>query len=221
MYALSNLFMLYAVMLFGYTAILYYPIYGIASLIVYGVFISLFAILWYVFVEKASLHFGSLQPREVSMYDPYFWFHERHWKFCGHPLTGLFAGTPFRNVITRLLGVRLGRKVFDDGGNLYDKTLIEIGDYANINLASVVQGHSLEEGVFKSDRVAIGKGCTLACGAFVHYGVAMGDNALLGPNAFLMKGESVQENSVWHGNPAKAVRAGAALEEMPEAAAAE
>lgn len=205
MYLAVNLLLFFITVLTGYAAILYFPIYGMPLLFAYGLFISLFSILFFTFMEKASLHFGSLEPKEVSMYDAYFWFHERHWKFCGHPLTFLFAGTPFKNIITRMLGVKLGRKVFDDGGNLYDKTLIEIGDYANLNLASVVQCHSLEEGVFKSDYVRISKGCTLACGSFVHYGVTMGDNVVLGPNSFLMKGESLQPNSIWQGNPANAV----------------
>ena len=87
---------------------------------------------------------------------------------------GLFKGTPFKNVISRLLGVKVGRKVFDDGCQYLEKTLIEIGDYANLNEASTLQGHSLEEGVFKSDYIKIGNGCTLGVGAFVHYGVVHG-----------------------------------------------
>ncbi len=73
----------------------------------------------------------------------------------------LFKGTPFKNVISRLLGVKVGRKVFDDGAQYLEKTLIEIGDYANLNEASTLQGHSLEEGVFKSDYIRIGSGCTI------------------------------------------------------------
>jgi non-ribosomal peptide synthetase-like protein len=206
MYLAVNFLLFFIAALTGYMALIYYPIHGMGLLLATGAGLSLFSILYFLMMEKASLHFGSLEPREVSMYEPYFWFHERHWKFCGHPLTFMFAGTPLKNLITRMLGVKLGKKVFDDGGNLYDKTLIEIGDYTNLNLASVVQCHSLEEGVFKSEHVKIGKGCTLACGSFVHYGVTMGDNVVLGPNAFLMKGETLQANTIWEGNPARAIR---------------
>jgi non-ribosomal peptide synthetase-like protein len=191
--------------LLGYMSIHYYQIYGTASLVVFGVLGLLFSIFYFVAMERASLKFGSLAPHEVTMYDEYFWFHERHWKFCGNPLPYLFKGTPFKNLISRLLGVKLGKKVFDDGGKFYDKTLIEIGDYANFNESCSVQGHSLEEGVFKCERIKIGSGVTLAAGAFVHYGVTMGDNSLLGPNAFLMKGENVPANSLWQGNPAREV----------------
>jgi carbonic anhydrase/acetyltransferase-like protein (isoleucine patch superfamily) len=136
------------------------------------------------------------------MYDPYFLFHERHWKFCGHPLNSLFHGTPFRNLLSRALGVRIGKMVFDDGANLYDKTLLEIGDFANLNKACILQAHSLEEGLFKSGTVRIGSHCTIGADAFVHYGVAMGNGSTLGPNAFLMKGEEVPQGQTWQGNPA-------------------
>jgi non-ribosomal peptide synthetase-like protein len=96
--------------------------------------------------------------------------------------------------------------VFDDGANLYDKTLIEIGDQANLNVGCVVQAHSLEEGVFKSERVVIGAGSTIGCAAYVLYGVDIGRNAVLEPNACLMKGEVIPEGALWQGNPARSAR---------------
>jgi non-ribosomal peptide synthetase-like protein len=118
----------------------------------------------------------------------------------------LFNGTPMKNFFTRALGVKVGRKVFDDGANLYDKTLIEIGDQANLNVASVVQCHTLEDGVFKSERVVIGAGSTIGCAAYVLYGANIGKNAVLEPNACLLKGETIPRDEVWHGNPARSAR---------------
>ena len=70
-----------------------------------------------------------------------------------------------------------------------------------------VNGHSLEEGVFKSDRVRIGADCALAPCAFVHYGVTMNERVLLDADSFLMKGEIAPADSRWRGNPARLVRA--------------
>ena len=50
-----------------------------------------------------------------SIYDPYFWRHERLWKVPGEAYLHMFDGTPFKNLIWRGLGVRIGRRVFDDG----------------------------------------------------------------------------------------------------------
>jgi non-ribosomal peptide synthetase-like protein len=140
-----------------------------------------------------------------TVYDKRFWSIERHWKVADTPLTTLFAGTPFRNVISRMLGVKVGIRVFDDGCMFTEKTLAEIGDYCTLNEESTLQCHSLEEGVFKADRIKVGNGCTLGINAFVHYGVTMGDNAILAADSFLMKGEAVESDSMWQGNPAKAI----------------
>ncbi|MBI3408899.1 MAG: amino acid adenylation domain-containing protein [Planctomycetes bacterium] len=186
-------------------AFLDYPTHGLASILAGLVFLTGFSILYFVVLERASLRFGSLRASEESMYDNYFLFHERHWKFCSSPLNRLFKGTPFKNVISRLLGVKLGRMVFDDGCFFFDKTLITIGDYANLNEVSMFQGHSLEEGVFKSDHIVVGNGCTLGSAAFVHYGVKIGDHVVIDPDSFVMKGETADANTIWRGNPAKMV----------------
>jgi non-ribosomal peptide synthetase-like protein len=184
-------------------AFLNYPQYGVLALFAAAAAMSLAAILFYALLERASLGFGRLAPTMVTIYDPYFWSHERHWKLSDSPVVRLFAGTPFRSLIWRLAGVRIGRKVYDGGCIMTDRTLVEIGDYANLNEVSVLQAHSLEEGVFKSDHVRIGKGCTLGPAAFAHYGVTMGDHSVLDADSFLMKGEVLDPHTVWCGNPAK------------------
>jgi HEPN superfamily RiboL-PSP-like protein len=85
-----------------------------------------------------------------------FWQHERYWKLTGSPLGDLFKGTPFKNMISRLLGVTIGKRVIDDGARFYDKTLISVGDFVTLNDSVVIQGHSLDEGVFKSDFIKVG-----------------------------------------------------------------
>jgi non-ribosomal peptide synthetase-like protein len=164
-----------------------------------------FSILYWVFVERAGLGFGRLRPSVVSMYDDYFLFHERHWKMSSTTLLGLFKGTPFKNVISRLLGVKVGSMVFDDGCFFADKTLTRIGDYVTLNDSSLLQGHSLEEGNFKSDEIVVGNGCTVGTAAFIHYGVKLGDNVVIDPDSFVMKGESAAMNTTWRGNPARVV----------------
>ncbi len=94
-------------------------------------------------------------------------------------------------MIWRLLGVRVGKRVFDDGCSLTERTLTTIGDDCVLNAGSEIQCHSQEDGAFKSDSSALGAGCTLGVHALVHYGVTMGDGSVLAPDSFLMKGEEV------------------------------
>ena len=57
--------------------------------------------------------------------------------------------------------------------------MVSVGSGCTLNAATTVQGHSLEDGTFKSGPITIGSGCTLGTGAFVHYDVTMGDGAIL------------------------------------------
>jgi non-ribosomal peptide synthetase-like protein len=163
----------------------------------------LFSAAYFVLVERVVARFRRMRPRYCSIYDPYFWWHERMWKVPAIEYLPLFDGTPFKNLIWKLLGVRLGRRVFDDGCYMTERTLAVVGDDCTLNVGSKLQCHSQEDGTFKSDRSTIGPGCTLAVGAFVHYGVTMGEGAQLAPDSFLMKGEEVPPRAQWGGNPAR------------------
>jgi non-ribosomal peptide synthetase-like protein len=151
-------------------------------------------------MERAVMGFRRLRPKYVSIYDRYFWSHERLWKFYTNPA---LAGTPFQNVLWRLSGVRIGRRVFDDGTAIPEKSLVTIGDDAVLNAGTVIQNHSLEDGVFTSDYTVIGNGVTIGPSAFVHLGVTIGDGAVLDADSFLLKGSQMLPHTTWAGNPAQ------------------
>jgi non-ribosomal peptide synthetase-like protein len=143
-------------------------------------------------------------PRSCSIYDKQFWRHERYWKVPLGAYLPLFNGTPAKPALWRLLGVRMGRRVFDDGCGIVERTLTSVGDGATLNMGCVLQCHSLEDGMFKSDRISIGPRCTLGTGAFVHYAVNCGDGSVLEADSFAMKGSSIPQEARWLGNPASA-----------------
>jgi hypothetical protein len=116
---------------------------------------------------------------------------------------GTFSGTPFKGVIWRLLGAKVGRRLFDDGCWMTERSLVTIGDHCTLGATSTIQAHSLEDGAFKSDHIVIGSHSTLATHAFVHYGVTMGESSVLALDSFLMKGETMAPGDTWLGNPAR------------------
>jgi non-ribosomal peptide synthetase-like protein len=144
-----------------------------------------------------------LVPTFCSIYDVYFWEHERFWKFIGGRALGLFSGTPFKSIILRLLGVRVGKRLFDDGCGIPEKTIVTIGDDVTLNSGSVFQCHSMEDGAFKLEPISVGSRVTIGVGAFVHYGVTMQDGSELTADSFLMKGSDVPEAGLFGGNPAQ------------------
>jgi non-ribosomal peptide synthetase-like protein len=178
---------------------------GFAQLEMAGLFaLSILATpVYFVLLERAIRGFRRLQPRYCSIYDPYFWRHERLWKVPGEGYLHMFDGTPFKNLIWRGLGVRIGKRVFDDGCYMTERTLVTVGDDAMLNAGSKIQCHSQEDGTFKSDRSVIGAGAAVGVGAMVHYGVTIGDGSVLAPDSFLMKGEEIPARARWGGNPAR------------------
>ena len=165
----------------------------------------LFAALFPIGVERSAMAFRRLRPRYCSIYEPYYWRHERLWKLSRISLLGLFDGTPFKSVLWRLGGVRMGRKVFDDGMIVPEKTLVTIGDHATLNAGVIIQCHSLEDATFTSDTAAVGDGVTLGPNAFVHYGTRLGDRVVVDADSFVMKGSQAAPDSRWRGNPATEV----------------
>ena len=161
-----------------------------------------FTIGYFVLIDRAVTGFRPLRPRFCSIYQLPFWRHERFWKVPATAYIQLFNGTPVKSIIWRLLGVRIGRRVLDDGCTIVERSLVTVGSYCTLGAGATIQGHSLEDGAFKSDRIVIGAGCSIGTAAFVHYGVTMGDGSALDADSFLMKGEYVPPGARWGGNPA-------------------
>ncbi|HEY1573797.1 MAG TPA: Pls/PosA family non-ribosomal peptide synthetase [Pseudonocardiaceae bacterium] len=207
LYLLARWLYFFGVLLLGWITEVYYAQAAVAVLAVASVLLVGFSIGYFVFVERLVTWFLPLRPLYVSIYDRKFWRHERFWKAAAATAhVQLLNGTPFKNLAWRMLGVRLGKRLFDDGASMPEKTLVTIGDDVTLNAGSIVQCHSQEDGAFKSDRIAVGDRCTVGVGAWVHYGVTMGADAVLAADSFLMKGEDMPDNSWWGGNPAREIR---------------
>ncbi|MFJ4521344.1 Pls/PosA family non-ribosomal peptide synthetase [Streptomyces sp. NPDC088810] len=191
----------FALTLFGLVSV---DLYGAVGHVVIALYLAVtlaFSTAYYILVERCLTSFRGLTPQLCSIYHPIFWWHERVWKMPTEYLN-IFNGTPFKALVWRLLGVRIGRRVFDDGCYMTERTLATVGDDCTLNAGSKIQCHSQEDGTFKSDGTTLGARCTLGVGAHVHYGVTMGDDAVLAADSFLMKGEEVPPNAHWGGNPA-------------------
>ncbi|NMR31190.1 amino acid adenylation domain-containing protein [Arthrobacter sp. SF27] len=171
---------------------------GVATLafLVVGILISVVA-------ERSVLGFGRLKPQYCSIYDPYFWHHERLWKLLA---VAPFSGTPFKSMIWRLLGVRVGKRLYDAGCDIPEKTLVSIGDDCALNEGTAIQSHSMEDGTFKSDYITLRDRCSLGVASFVNYAVTMRNGSTLLADSFLMKGGEVPENAVYGANPAREIR---------------
>ncbi|WP_316745844.1 Pls/PosA family non-ribosomal peptide synthetase [Streptomyces sp. MK7] len=203
LYLLARWFHVFVVTLLTLGAGSLYPSLGASAIALSMVGGLVFSVCYFTLIERAATGFAAQRPLTCSIYEPSFWRHERFWKMAAVDHAQMFSGTPFKNVVLRLQGARIGKRVFDDGSFFPERTLVTIGDDCTLNAGTVVQCHSQEDGAFKSDRTTIGADCTLGVGAFVHYGVALADHVDLACDSFLMKGEHVPSQARWGGNPAR------------------
>ncbi|MGY1630360.1 Pls/PosA family non-ribosomal peptide synthetase [Geodermatophilus sp. SYSU D01186] len=181
--------------------------FGVAALAGLLLASFLLTLLYDLGSERLLVGRRRLRPTVCSIYQPYFWWHERHWKLqsADHTLP-ILDGTPFKPLAWRFLGVRTGRRLFDDGCSLPERSLVTLGDDVVLNAGTVVQCHSMEDGTFRSDATRLGDRCTLGVSGYVHYGVTIGDDAVVGPDSFVMKGTTVPPGTRWSGNPAAETR---------------
>lgn len=194
-----------------YLAYVLLPTHPVVALALGGMLSWAAMLAWYVLIDRCAQGWQALQPRQCSIYEPAFWRHERLWKLGlsgDSALLRPLQGTPAMGLLWRALGVRVGRQLFDDGCAMPEKTLVTLGDHATLGAQSLLQGHSLEDGVFKSDHIRLGDRFSLGPKGFVHYGVVAGDGVRVDPDAFVMKGEQLADGACWRGNPAQAVAAG-------------
>ena len=190
-------------LLLGLVAFDRYRMAGVWGLAVAGMVSLIFHIGYWVAVDRCVRGLQALKPDGCSIYNLAFWRHERFWKVCDDRYLLILNGTPFKSLVWRMLGARIGRRVFDDGAFFPERSFVTIGDHCTLNTDTHIQCHSQEDGAFKSDHTRIGSRCTLGVGAFIHYGVTIGDDVELLPDCFVMKGEEVPSGARWGGNPAR------------------
>jgi non-ribosomal peptide synthetase-like protein len=113
------------------------------------------------------------------------------------------VGTPFMSIVMRLLGAKIGKRVFFDSTYFTEYDLVSIGDDVAINSEATIQTHLFEDRIIKMARLKIGNECTVGALSIVLYDTDMGNNSHLGNLSLLMKGESLPENTYFAGIPAK------------------
>lgn len=117
-------------------------------------------------------------------------------------------GTPWLAAYFRLMGAKIGRRVYLDTTDMTEFDLVDIGDDAALNDAAGLQTHLFEDRVMKVSRVTVGARATVGSLAIVLYDAVIEDGAELGDLSVLMKGETLAAGTSWEGSPARPARGG-------------
>ncbi|HSU56208.1 MAG TPA: Pls/PosA family non-ribosomal peptide synthetase, partial [Candidatus Dormibacteraeota bacterium] len=149
------------------------------------------------------------RPGEKPLWSSFIWRNELinalHEHLAEPFLVGALTGTPFVCSYFRLLGAKVGRRVYMETTDLSEFDLARIGDEAALNADCTIQTHLFEDRVMKMSTIEIAPRCRVGAGSLVLYDTKMEQGSKLGDLSLLMKGESLPGGSEWEGIPARNV----------------
>jgi non-ribosomal peptide synthetase-like protein len=150
---------------------------------------------------------GRLKPLTKPIWDVFIWKNDviefSYACFMVVYLVGMTTGTPFALWLHRLLGTKVGKRVFSDTSLFSEFDLISIDDDVCLNSDVTLQTHLYEDRIFKVSNVMIHSGCNVGVASIILYNTLMEQNSTLGSLSLLMKGERLPTNTEWAGIPAQ------------------
>ena len=159
---------------------------------------------------------GRYRPFERPLWSNFIWrleFVNALYEFLATPLAlEALQGTPFLPWYFRLLGARIGRRVYTHTTGLLEWDLVEVGDGAALNDDCVLQTHLFEDRVLKADRLRIGADCSVGAVSVVLYDTEMEAGARLDALSLLMKGETLPAGTAWAGIPSATMKSARAAQ---------
>merc|ERR1711871_103809 len=124
---------------------------------------------------------------------------------------GLFIqGTPLMRVYLRMLGARIGARVFWDTLPPIETRALDISDNVVVEDGAMLFGHVLDHGVLQFGQIHVGEGSVINTHVNVQPHVRIGSNALVDCLSAVLKYETLPDDTSWIGSPC--VRREAAIE---------
>ncbi|MEO7026376.1 MAG: Pls/PosA family non-ribosomal peptide synthetase, partial [Caulobacteraceae bacterium] len=120
---------------------------------------------------------------------------------------GPLQGTPYINIFLRLMGCRIGKRVFTDTTDITEFDLVRVGDDAALNAGCGLQTHLFEDRVMKLGPIDVGRRAAIGRLSIVLYDSVLEEGARLGDLSVVMKGETLPADTSWEGSPAQSIAA--------------
>ena len=150
---------------------------------------------------------GKYKKNALPMYHYKVWFSEA--VTCVYEaLSVIFfldqlRGTMWLPVMMRILGVKVGKRVWLNTTDITEYDMVSIGDEAMLNEGCGPQTHLFEDRIMKIGSVNIGKKTTIGSHTIILYDSKIGNNVTVESLSLLMKGEELPDNTDWIGSPVK------------------
>ncbi|WP_259067332.1 Pls/PosA family non-ribosomal peptide synthetase [Mucilaginibacter sp. X4EP1] len=178
--------------------ILYFPFY-------YLFYMGIPAFLLTVFLKWVFI--GKYKPKQRPMWSWNVWRSEAitsTYEALSIPfLLEYLQGTPWLPIFMRLLGVKIGKRVFLNTTDITEFDMVTICDDAALNADCGPQTHLFEDRVMKVGSVKIGARASIGAGTIILYDSELGDDTNIEALSLVMKGERLSPGTDWTGSPVK------------------
>ncbi|ORX89632.1 acetyl-CoA synthetase-like protein [Basidiobolus meristosporus CBS 931.73] len=111
------------------------------------------------------------------------------------------CGTPLVCAWFRLLGSKIGKRVWMDTLQITEADLIHIEDDVSIGADTILQTHLFEDRIMKMDALFIGCCSNIDAMSVILYSATLEENVSIGSLSLVMKGETLPAHSRWNGIP--------------------
>jgi len=118
-------------------------------------------------------------------------------------LLDYLQGTPWLPPLMRLLGVKIGKRVWMNTTDITEFDMVTICDDAALNQDCGPQTHLFEDRVMKIGAVKIGARSSIGAGTIILYDSELGDDTRIEALSLVMKGERLSPGTDWIGSPVK------------------
>jgi non-ribosomal peptide synthetase-like protein len=153
------------------------------------------------------LMMGFYRPCERPLWSPFVWRTEVVTSlldnFASPFFLDLLVGTPYICWFFRLLGAKIGKRVYLDTTEMTEFDLVQIGNDVSVNLDCTLQTHLFEDRVMKMSHIRVGDGCNLGAMSLVLYDSEIHAGTTVGDLSLVMKGETLPAGSAWTGIPCR------------------
>jgi non-ribosomal peptide synthetase-like protein len=178
--------------------ILYFPFYYLFFMGIPAFLLT--AVLKWIFI-------GKYKPKQRPMWSWNVWRSEAitsTYEALSIPfLLEYMQGTPWLPLAMRLLGVKIGKRVWMNTTDITEFDMVTICDDAALNADCGPQTHLFEDRVMKVGSVKIGARTSIGAGAIILYDSELGDDTHIEALSLVMKGERLAPGTDWTGSPVK------------------
>jgi non-ribosomal peptide synthetase-like protein len=189
----------------GYFYLPLWAVFALLPLVSSGV--ALGSALSVVFLKWVVM--GTFKPVIKPLWCVWIWTNEMmmgSFETVAQGIVEWWQGTPYACWFMRLMGCKIGKHVYLESILFSEFDLVEIGDYAALNLGSIGQTHLFEDRIFKSSYVKIGAECSVGNMTVVLYDTEMKDGSSIGSLSLLMKGETLAADTRCIGIPMREIK---------------